>query len=137
MVMQALGTILVIEDDVATRDVIVEVLSEEGYTVRGVRDATNGYSALLDCPPDLILCGCNLHDSNGLAVARTLEWAGIDVPIVLMTADNHPPDFSTLTNIVFCLLKPFELDELLGCVATHMRRSRAVGLGGNGEMSNT
>jgi DNA-binding response OmpR family regulator len=122
--MPALGTILVIEDDDGNRDFIVEALNDEGYTVRGVRDAADGYSALLDYSPDLVLCSFHLYDSNGLAFARTLQLAGVDVPIVLMTADNHPPDHPDMAHIAFCLLKPFGLDELLACIAAHIRISR-------------
>jgi DNA-binding response OmpR family regulator len=119
--MRALGTILVIEDDGATRDFIAELLSDEGYTVRGAPDAVVGIAALADGQSDLILVDYHLSAANGLTVARSIRSIGINVPIVLMTADNDLPEHPDMANIAFCLLKPFQLAELLDCVAQHIR----------------
>jgi two-component system, OmpR family, response regulator MprA len=122
--MPALDTILVIEDDGATRDFIAEVLSDEGYTVRAASNAVGGMAALADDEPDLILVDYHLPAANGLTLARSIRSFGITVPIVLMTADNHPP--SNLEDVAFCLLKPFELDDLLDCVMTQIRPSKEL-----------
>ena len=118
--MTAPGTILVIEDDGATRDLIAEVLSDAGYTVRLVSDGIGGITALADEQPHLILVDNHVPRASGLAFVRSIQSLGISVPIGLMTTDTYPPDHSNLPNIVFCLLKPFELDELLDRIAEYI-----------------
>lgn len=122
--MPAHATVLVIEDDDAIRDFIVEVLDDEGYCVHGVPDIQTGKIALADQRIDLILCDYHLPDASGLAFARSLQDSGSTVPIVLMTADSRPPAHSDRAAIAFCLLKPFTLTQLLDCVAAHLRARR-------------
>ena len=119
--MPALGTILVIEDDAAIRDLIADFLSDEGYSVRGAADALGGIVALVDGQPDLILLDYDLPRTNPLAFARSIHSTGITTPIVLMIMDKQPPEHPDMVNIALCLPKPFELDELLDCVARYVR----------------
>lgn len=118
--MSALGIVLVIEDDAATRDFLAEVLSDEGYTVHLAVDAVSGIMLLTDVQPDLILCDYRLPRASGLTFARAIRNIGIDVPIVLMTADSHIPEHPNMVQVAFCLLKPFDVDELLDCITQHM-----------------
>jgi DNA-binding response OmpR family regulator len=46
----------------------------------------------------------------------------IDVPVVIMTASSLAAEVLTAAGARICLFKPYELDELLACVAQHIRR---------------
>lgn len=111
-------TILVIDDDAAIGALISDVLRDEGYTVYVERDALSGSDALSTIRPDLILCDFHMPQRDGLTFARTVRCDGIDAPIVLLTADSHPP--VELGDISFCLHKPFRLTDLLDCVNTYI-----------------
>jgi DNA-binding response OmpR family regulator len=111
--------ILVLEDDSATGAMVADVLSEIGYTVHAVLDASQARSALEIRFPALLLCDLHLANTSGLALARELRGAGYDGPIVLMTADTAAVQQFDLSPITYWLRKPFELDELLSCVATY------------------
>jgi len=115
-------TILVLDDDSATRDFLHEVLSEVGYRVQAVGDVAGARTALSTIETDLLLCDHWLPDMSGLAFAKELRQLGQAMPIVLLTADHEGVQQLDLGDITFCLLKPFGLDELLDCVATYIRR---------------
>lgn len=51
-----MDTLLVIEDDPETRELIVEELSEAGFTVKTAGDGAAGLQAMLDFQPDLVIC---------------------------------------------------------------------------------
>jgi CheY-like chemotaxis protein len=60
--------------------------------------------------------------TSGIDVIRNLQQPGTsDIPIVIMTADVPATRTLDLDGIAFCLLKPFDIDELLNCVARHIR----------------
>jgi DNA-binding response OmpR family regulator len=89
-----------------------------GYFVQVVPSTAASFRVILaQRLPHLILCDCLISD--GLIFARGVRSVGVDVPIVLITADRHPP--SDLPNVAFCVLKPFDSDDLLDCVRTHVR----------------
>ncbi|MEO7910555.1 MAG: response regulator, partial [Roseiflexaceae bacterium] len=43
-------------------------------------------------------------------------------PVILMTADSQSAKALEVEGIAMCLLKPFDLDDLLACVVKHIRQ---------------
>jgi CheY-like chemotaxis protein len=114
------STILVIEDDLATREFVAEVCREEGYQVVTVGDTRRANAILTECTPDLIICDYRLPGPTGLAFASAMRGAGSTTPIILMTADTNTVRSIDLADVCDCLYKPFSLDGLLACVARHL-----------------
>jgi DNA-binding response OmpR family regulator len=121
--MMSLGTLLVAEDDAAIADVLVEVLTEEGYAVQVVATGADALQALQTEPLDLALIDLAMPGLSGLEVLEGAHAQQIDVPIVIMTARTRVTEELTAAGARTCLYKPFELDELLSCVLEHIRRS--------------
>ena len=62
---------------------------------------------------------------TGDVFVRDLRRDGrADVPVILMTADSVSANALETEGIAFCLLKPFDLDDLLACVAKYIRRQQ-------------
>jgi DNA-binding response OmpR family regulator len=118
--MQQTPLILVIEDDVPTRQFIAEVCQEEGYQVLTAGDAIGAEPLLSHSSPDLMLCDYHLPGLCGLAFARMVRLAGSTTPIILMTADSNTVDKQDLGDVSQILYKPFTLDNLLACLATYL-----------------
>src|SRR5687767_1321143 len=80
-------TILIVDDDADTRDLVGRFLSNAGY---GVRFAANGWEGLLalETPVDLVLLDLMMPGMDGAAFLRTLRahGAGKHVPVVVITA---------------------------------------------------
>lgn len=80
--------LLCIEDDPDTCELLVEVLSAEGFTVSTVSSGKAGLSAL-ERRPDLVLCDIDLPDLSGfeiLAKIRSDNLLPIGVPFIFLTA---------------------------------------------------
>lgn len=80
--------LLCIEDDPDTCELLVEVLTAEGFTVSTVVSGEAGLSAL-GTRPDLVLCDIDLPDVSGfeiLAKIRSDELLPIGVPFIFLTA---------------------------------------------------
>lgn len=116
-----MGFILIVDDDAATRAVVDEVLNDEGYVVKAVPDSVSAWAALADQRPNLILCDLRLPGPSGLVFAHELRQAGFVIPIVLMTADANAVRTADLEDLAGCLIKPFDLEDLLACVSAQIR----------------
>jgi DNA-binding response OmpR family regulator len=120
--MSSLGTILIVEDDAAIADVLVAILTEKGYAVQVAASGTDALAALQTEQIDLALLDLYLPGMSGREVLHAVRAQQIDVPIVIMTASTRAADHQVVPGARACLVKPFELDELLACVAQHIRR---------------
>jgi CheY-like chemotaxis protein len=86
------GHILVVDDDLDTRDSIAESLEDEGYQVVCAGDGVEALEKLSAGPlPKLILLDYTMPRMSGaefrVEMARVSEWRAI--PVVLLTADQN------------------------------------------------
>jgi DNA-binding response OmpR family regulator len=110
--------ILVIEDDGATRDLLRQVLSDEGYELLFV-DRLEGAPA--DAAPDLVitdLVGLARYESGRARawVHRVQEHYPV-TPIIVCTGYEQAAEQSDLLAAAAVLRKPFTIEELLEIVA--------------------
>ena len=112
-------SILVVEDDAATRDAVALVLEDEGYSVTGV---ANGQEALLHlrqtAPPNLILLDLMMPVMNGWEFRKqqTQDPALQSIPVVVISADGALPQKAAALGATDYLIKPIDLDKLLEAV---------------------
>ena len=80
--------ILVIEDEVALLQVLVDKLTREGFAVTSARDGSMGLDLALREKPDVILLDLVMPEMTGLDVLKRLrsegEW-GKEVPVIVLT----------------------------------------------------
>jgi DNA-binding response OmpR family regulator len=115
------GTVLVVDDDRAIVEFIIQVLTDEGYQAVGVYTGAAAIAAILASPPDLALIDLLMDGVTGLEVIQAVRERGIDTRLVLMTANTVQVEAIQAQGAETCLLKPFDLDDLLACVAKHIR----------------
>lgn len=114
-------TILVVDDDPSIAALIAEVLTDEGYAVRLAYDASSALAAIATQAPALVLADLLLPGMSGLELLRMVRAQGhADLPIILMTAAADRAADLTTQGATACLLKPFDIDELLACVARYV-----------------
>jgi CheY-like chemotaxis protein len=112
--------ILVVDDDTAMRQTIVELLQEEGYTVTS---ASNGAEALArleeGAEPSLILLDLTMPIMDGWSFreAQQSDPRLARIPTVVVSA-SHSADAKTLERLSAdaFLAKPFNLDRLIDTV---------------------
>ncbi len=102
------------------RQLIVINLELAGFEVAEATDAKTCLSAVASFQPDLITMDINMPGLNGLELAARLRSTPgrQHIPIVIVTARTHPLDRATAERLGVraYLTKPFEPDELVGCV---------------------
>jgi DNA-binding response OmpR family regulator len=118
------GTILIAEDESMIRGLIVDALTEAGYTVI---EASNGTEALalLDRPDHvtLIVTDINMPGLNGIDMARAVRRDKPDLPILFASARGDLLGDSDLARPYNVISKPFRLDELVRRVQALLERS--------------
>ena len=109
--------ILVVDDEPTLRDMVAELLRDEGYTVRTAADGRAAVALFASEPPDLVLMDVMMPGMDGRAayMAMRAHPDGRTVPIVLSSAAVHPDALDP--GIAAFLPKPFDLDQLLRLVA--------------------
>jgi len=84
-------TILIIDDDAASRDWLAATLSVEGFDVVTADGGAEGIAMVQSVRPSLILLDMQLVDSQGLSVFRTIA-ALSSVPVIMVTARDDELD---------------------------------------------
>jgi two-component system, OmpR family, phosphate regulon response regulator PhoB len=106
--------ILVVEDDPRVRELLVEVLSDEGYDVIPAANGDEALTTITTVWPALITLDLDLPGVSGAMILQTLRERNEtrDLPVVIVSAKHHvAADVRHLAQAV--VPKPFELDELL------------------------
>jgi len=110
-------SILVVDDDTSIRDIVVEILSDEGYEVRGFSNGLDALRALTEELPALVVLDMRMPVLNGWEFAREMRSRGHDIPILVMTAAQDARAWAEEIGAVGYIAKPFEVDRLISAVA--------------------
>jgi signal transduction histidine kinase len=79
--------LLVVDDEPIHRGLMFDLLNPLGFTTIEARDARTCQEVLKEASPDLLLLDVSMPGTNGLELARELREQGIDVPIIMISAD--------------------------------------------------
>lgn len=116
--------VLVVEDDHGLRDVLARGLREENFEVLTAVDGASALRTVQD-RVDAVVLDIGLPDSDGRDVCQAMRAAGIDAPVVFLTARDNLADrlsgFSAGGDDY--LAKPFHLVELAARVRAALRRA--------------
>ena len=120
---------VVVEDDAPTRELLVELLAEEGYEVRSAADGLEGLELLTAWRPDVVLLDVVMPraDAAAFRAAQSGMPALRDVPIVLLSASRADElvELAQRLGAAAALVKPFDLYELLAVVQQVLDRAIA------------
>ena len=109
--------VLVVDDDAAIRELVVEVLTREGYPVVSARDGRAALEEVARRAPDVILLDMRMPRLDGWGFARALSDRGIQIPLIVMTAAQNSTKWAAEVGADRCLAKPFDLSDLVAAVA--------------------
>jgi DNA-binding NtrC family response regulator len=125
--MPSTGSILIVDQEPTIVDLLVELLTDEGYVVYSAPAGTRALGAIARHTPALLLLDVRMPGLHSAALIAQVRQVGLaTTPIVLMT--TAPRDAAALLRpgSIECLAKPFDLDDLLVCVARHVQLTQAV-----------
>src|ERR1700731_2727241 len=117
------ATVLVIDDDPAMRDILATVAQQHGFGLQFAEDGAEGLRLAEQSALDLSLPGM-----PGLDVCRRLRGAGVEVPIIILSASTDTVDVVVALEIGAddYIAKPFEIRELAARVNAKLRRQRTT-----------
>ena len=118
-------TILVIEDDSAIRQGIVDALSFAGYATLEAGDGNRGLTQALRATFDLLMLDLVLPGQSGFEILKQTREARPTLPIIILTARGEEADRVNGLRLGAddYVVKPFSVRELLARVEAVLRRS--------------
>jgi DNA-binding response OmpR family regulator len=125
--------VLLIEDEPAIRELVAEMLEEDGVDLRGAAGGAQGLREARRAPPQLVLLDIVLPDLDGFTVCRLLRGDARlrEVPISMLTARVRKADRESArrAGATGYIEKPFTAQQLQALVARlRDRRSGEPGL---------
>lgn len=116
--------ILIVDDDIRLRDLLVRYLSDHDYVAHAVNDSTGMAQLLATERFDLIVLDLMLPGEDGLAICRRLRGSGSAMPIIMLTARGDEIDriLGLEMGADDYLPKPFNPRELLARISAVLRR---------------
>ena len=123
-----MANILVVDDELGIRDLLSEILNDEGHSVDLAENATQARSARMDATYDLVLLDIWMPDTDGVTLLK--EWAAtglLTMPVIMMSGHATIDTAVEATRIgAFSFLeKPITLQKLLKAVEQGLARSQA------------
>lgn len=114
-----MATILVVDDELGIRDLLSEILNDEGHTVELAENAAQARSLRSQMRPDLVLLDIWMPDTDGVTLLK--EWAStglLTMPVIMMSGHATIDTAVEATRIgaTAFLEKPITLQKLLKAV---------------------
>ena len=118
--------ILVVDDEHGIRDLLFEILDDEGHQVELAENAEQARIARARACPDLVLLDIWMPDIDGLSLLK--EWASnneINCPVVMMSGHGTIDTAIEATKIgaTDFLEKPISLQKLLKTISSALKNS--------------
>jgi DNA-binding response OmpR family regulator len=117
--------VLIVEDDPAIRQGIVDALGFEGYTTLEAADGDRGLEMAVSSDFDLLLLDLVLPGRDGLDILREVRVSRPTLPVIILTARGEESDRVQGLRLGAddYVVKPFSVKELLARVQAVLRRS--------------
>jgi two-component system, sensor histidine kinase and response regulator len=121
--------ILVIDHHEIVSKTIVEFLQSNSYQVLHANNGQVGIELIQKVTPDLIVCDIGTPDLSGYEV---LDWLNqhsiLTIPFIFLTIQDDKESLRKAMNLGAddCLIKPFEMNELLSVITTRLQKHHNI-----------
>jgi K+-sensing histidine kinase KdpD len=123
------ASILVVDDTIENLHLLTSMLEKHGYEARPVASGRQALQAVERAPPDVILLDIRMPGMDGYEVCRRLKAREElrDIPVIFLSAlaDTADKVRAFEAGGVDYVTKPFQVEEVLARVRTHLALRRA------------
>ncbi len=123
-----MGDILVVDDEKDIRELVSDILVDEGYTTRKAANSDEAFKEINADPPDLIILDIWLKDSrlDGIEILKNVRRDNPDIPVVIISGHgNIEIAVAAVKQGAYDFIeKPFNIDQLMVVIARAMETSR-------------
>ncbi|WP_397542088.1 nitrogen assimilation response regulator NtrX [Roseovarius salis] len=123
-----MSDILIVDDERDIRELIADILEDEGFTTRLAANSEECMGAIGKEPPGLLILDIWLKDSNmdGIDILKTVKRDYPDVPVVIISGHgNIEIAVAAIKQGAYDFIeKPFNIDQLLVVIRRAMEASR-------------
>ena len=86
--MSEASRILVVDDEPAVAEVLLDFFAEAGYTVDVALTGRDALTLIQRAPPDVVLLDIRMPDMDGVEVLRRIRAAHPTLPVIMITAND-------------------------------------------------
>ena len=123
-----MGDILIVDDERDIRELISDILEDEGYSTRLAGNSDEAMGAINNEPPALMILDIWLKDSrmDGIDILKSVKRDNPDVPVVIISGHgNIEIAVAAIKQGAYDFIeKPFNIDQLLVVIRRAMETSR-------------
>jgi CheY-like chemotaxis protein len=114
--------ILVVDDHDDSARMLALALKLEGHTTRTARDGMGAFELIEAFKPEVVLLDLTLPDMTGQALARKIRSSPAGENLILISVSGSEPDAEATPLFDGFVLKPAELDRVLGMISAGQKR---------------
>jgi len=122
-----MGDILIVDDERDIRELVSDILKDEGYTTRLAGNSDDCMAEVTGDPPSMLILDIWLKDSNmdGIDILKTVKVDFPDIPIVIISGHgNIEIAVAAIKQGAYDFIeKPFNIDQLLVVIRRAMETS--------------
>lgn len=128
-----MASILVVDDEMGIRELLSEILNDEGHSVSLAENAAQARQLRAQAQPDLVLLDIWMPDTDGVTLLK--EWSSsgqLTMPVIMMSGHgtiDHAVEATRIGAMAF-LEKPIALQKLLQSVSQALTKPVARQAGG-------
>lgn len=123
-----MGDILVVDDEKDIRELVSDILKDEGFTTRMAGDSDACMREINADPPDLMILDIWLKDSrmDGIDILKATKRDNPDIPVVIISGHgNIEIAVAAVKQGAYDFIeKPFNIDQLMAVISRAMEASR-------------
>ena len=124
-----MANILVVDDEMGIRELLSEILGDEGHVVQLAENAQQARAARIEARPDLVLLDIWMPDTDGVTLLKEWQRDGmLTMPVIMMSGHATIDTAVEATRIgaLNFLEKPIALQKLLKAVQQGLTRGSEV-----------
>lgn len=122
------GDLLIVDDVADNLRVLSNILSNQGYRVRAVKNSAMALMGAKLVPPDVILLDIRMPEINGYEVCQQLKSDPqlCEIPIIFLSALDEATDKAKAFEVggADYITKPFQMEEVLARVKNQLTLQR-------------